>query len=184
MQQRQDDAFDIEEARRVLGDVFCALGAGPPPVDRGNRSRAARRRPDRLATRRDSASAVLRTALPQRRRRLRSGAYGICRYCHGDRKPRGESRLSTDDNRRPDDAFHARGCFIRRAGRCTNRPSRTHHEFRPGHPFVGWRQQARGDGFERICDAVSAQRHHRKQKLAEWRASNWSKFISPQSAWC
>ena len=84
-------------------------GSGSQSVDRGLRLHPAAGRSGRLAAGRDPAHAVLRTAVPQWRHRLRPGADGVCRHRDGDRQPRRQPRLSSDDDGRPDHAFHARG---------------------------------------------------------------------------
>ena len=43
---------------------------------------------------------------------------------------------------------------VGRAGGCPRGPARAHHEFRPRHAAFRRRQQAGGDGLERVCDAV------------------------------
>ena len=121
--------FDIEEARRVLGDVFA-----PWVQDLGlsiERHRDARRRP---APRADwQPGAILRMAFSerlcrQRRHRLRSGADGARRHRDGDRHSGRQPRLPADDDGRSDHAFHARGHLVRRAGGRAGGSARAHHE--------------------------------------------------------
>ena len=144
------------EARAGRG--VCAVGAWTS-ISRSRVSTSIRRRRRRrLAARRDPAHAVLRTAVPQRRHRLRPGADGVCRHRDGDRQPRRQPRLSADDDGRPDHAFHARGHRLRRAGGRARGPARPHHELRPRHAVQRHRQQAGGDGLERVRDAARSTR--------------------------
>ena len=117
--EQQTTEFDIEEARRVLGEVFAPWVQDLNLSIAGLRLRAAGGRRRRLAAGRDPAHAVFRTAVPHWRHRLRPGADGVCGHRDGDRQPRRQPRLSPDDDGRSDHAFHARGddnrtCWRRR----------------------------------------------------------------------
>jgi hypothetical protein len=159
-QETQAAGFDIEEARRVLGDVFAPLGAGPRPVGRAYRIRSSIRRSGRLAAGGDPAHGIFRAPVPERRHRLRSGVDGVRRHFHGDRDTCGEPRLSADDDSRSNHAFHARCHLLRRAGGSAGGSVGAHHELRPRHPVRRNRHQAGGDRIERVCDAVTT-----RQKL-------------------
>src|ERR1035437_5833015 len=104
----QAEQFDIEEARRVLGDVFApwvqdlglsigSIECAPP------QGAAADWQPGAILR-----MALLRTLVPARRSRLRSGADGAGRHLNGDRDPCGEPRIPADDDRRSNHALHAR----------------------------------------------------------------------------
>ncbi len=140
------------------GRCLLAVGAGSRVVDRQHRVRATAGRCGRLAAGCDPAHGLLRTPVPARRHRLRSGADGARRHLNGDRDSRGKPRIPADDDRRSNHPFHARRYIIGRAGRCAGGSRWADHELRSRHPVQRRRQQAGGDGIERVCDAMTASR--------------------------
>jgi acyl-coenzyme A thioesterase PaaI-like protein len=151
--------FGIEEARRVLGEVFAPwvqdLGLSiigidhvPPPDGADDWQ----------------PGAVLRMPFSERLCRNGGIVCGQALMAFADTAMvianlaanRGYRAMTTVDQTTH---FHARRHKIGRAGGCAGGPARAHHELRPRHPVERCRQQTVGDGIERVCDTVRQAAH-------------------------
>jgi len=149
--------FDIEQARRILGDVFA-----PWVQDLGLSIARIESAPPPGAAADWQPGAVLRMAFSERLCRHGGIVCGQALMALADTSMviailaanRGYRPMTTVDQTAH---FHARRHAIGRAGRCPGGPARANHELRPRDAVERRRQQAGGDGIERFCDAVSMQ---------------------------
>ena len=154
-QQPPATEFGIAEARRVLGEVFAPwvmdLNLSIERFDFAPSGDAADWQP----------GAILRLPFSERLCRNGGTVSGQALMAFADTAMvianlAANRGYRADDDGRPDHAFHARGLGLRRAGRCARGPPRAHHELRPRHASRRHRQQAGGDGLERVRDAVAS----------------------------
>jgi hypothetical protein len=149
---QQAGEFGIDEAKRMLGDVFAPwvqdlnlsieqFEFTPPP---GN---AADWQP----------GAILRMPFSERLCRTGGIVCGQALMAFAD-TAMVLANLAANKGYRPmttvDQTTHARGDRLRRAGRRPRGPARPHHELRPRHALLRHRQQAGGDGIERVRDVA------------------------------
>jgi len=148
------EGFDIEEARRVLVNVFAPwvqdLRLSVEEVDYLP--------PAGLAA--DwQPGAILRMAFSERLCRHGGVVCGQALMALADTSMviailaanRGYRPMTTVDQTTH---FMRAAASLRRAGGRARRSPRAHHEFRPRHALERRRQQAGGDGLERVRDAV------------------------------
>ena len=148
------EIFDIEEARRVLGDVFA-----PWVQDLGLSIDSIECDPPTGAAADWQPGAILRMAFSERLCRHGGIVCGQALMALADTSMviailaanRGYRPMTTVDQTTH---FMRAVTLIGRAGRCPGGPARAHHELWPRHPFQRRRQQAGGDGIKRLCDAV------------------------------
>ena len=146
--------FDLDEARRVLGDVFA-----PWVQDLGLSIAKLEISPPSAAPADWQPGATLRMAFSERLCRNGGIVCGQALMALADTAMviailaanRGFRPMTTVDQTTH---FLKAATVIGRAGGRARGPARPHHEFRAGHAIKRRRQQAGGDGLERVCDAV------------------------------
>ncbi len=151
--QQQAAEFGIDDARRVLGEVFAPwiidLNLSIEAFDFAQSS-AADWQP----------GAVLRLPFSERLCRNGGTVCGQALMAFAD-TAMVIANLAANRAYRPMttvDQTTARGDRFRRARGCPCGAARPHHEFWSRHAFLRHRQQAGGDGLKRLCDAAVLKR--------------------------
>jgi hypothetical protein len=152
-QQPPETEFGIAEARRVLGEVFAPwvidLNLSIERFDVAPSGDAADWQP----------GAVLRLPFSERLCRNGGTVSGQALMAFAD-TAMVIANLAANRGYRPMTTVDQTTHFMRAVSAsdvlaCARGPPRAHHEFWPRHAFVRQRQQAGGDGLQRVRDAVA-----------------------------